>query len=292
MTRRLPIFLGLVGALALTSSAEAGRGHFSGGVHFGGGSHGWSGGSRGWSGGVHVSSGWHFSRPTWQPRAWNVTGHVYVGSYYYPRPYYYYYQPTYVPSYYSGSYYPVETTTAVAAPGVLAVAQPELPKFGMGLFAGGVQVADIKDSSDVGVLGRLRLTPGLLVEGELGKTSYENDLRVDRRLGASLVYEIGAYNKLAPYVLAGMGVQQAQVNGDYNTTQDFGEIGIGIRYAVTPHFHLTADVRAGSRATVSNDQGYTPVPDGTAGKIITPPTSESGDNEEYTRARLSAILYF
>src|SRR4051794_28509617 len=91
MTRRLPILLGLVGALALTSSAEAGRGHFSGGVHFGG-------GARGWSGGVRVSSGWHFSRPTWRPRAWNVTGHVYVGSYYYPRPYYYYYQPTYVPS--------------------------------------------------------------------------------------------------------------------------------------------------------------------------------------------------
>ena len=280
MTRRLPLLLGLVGALALTSSAaEAGRGHFSFSAR----------GHAGWSGGVHVSSGWHWSRPAWRSPSWGVRGHIYVGSYYYPRPYYYYYSPTYVPSYYSGSYYPVQTTTTVAAPGVVAVARPELPKFGMGLFAGGVNVADVKDSSDVGVLGRLRLTPGLLVEGELGKTSYENDLRVDRRLGASLIYEIGAYNAFAPYVLAGMGVQQAQVNGDYNTTQDFGEIGIGIRYAITPHFHLTADVRAGSRATVQNDASV--VPDGTMARV-TPPTSDSGESEEYTRARLAAILFF
>ena len=288
MTRRLPILLGLAGALALTStstSAEAGRAHFSGGFHFSGGG--------GWRGGVHVSSGWHWSRPAWHPTSWGVRGHIYVGSYYYPRPYYYYYEPTYVPSYYSGSYYPV--TAAPAAPGVVAavVAQPELPKFGMGVFAGGVQVQDVMDSSDVGVLGRVRLgNGGLLLEGELGKTSYENDLRVDRRLGASLVYEIGAYNRFAPYLLAGLGVQQAQVAGDYNTTQDFGEVGIGLRYAITPHFHLTADIRAGSRATVQNDAGM-PIPDGsTARTVPTPPTSASGDSEEYTRARLAAVLYF
>ncbi|HSN27785.1 MAG TPA: outer membrane beta-barrel protein, partial [Kofleriaceae bacterium] len=210
-----------------------------------------------------------------------------------------YYYPEYVPSYYSASYYPVEASggpsmTAVYAP------RPELPKLGVGLFAGGVSTQDSAgnsqhDSSDVGILGRLRLgNGGLLVEGELGKTSYDvngtSNVRVDRRLGGSLIYEIGAYNALAPYVLGGIGVQQASVNGDYSTTQDFAEVGVGLRWAVTPHFHLTADIRAGSRSTVANDT----MPASTLGtaRSIAPPTTDSGNSEDYTRARLAAILYF
>jgi len=303
VNRRLPA---LAFALAFASSvgaAEAGHAHFSGGVHFGGGAH-FGGG--GWSGGVHVSGGssFHWSQPayhrTWGP-TWGVRGHVYVGGYYpyYYRPYYYYYYPQYVPSYYSASYYPVEASGGPSMQETY-VPRPELPKLGVGLFAGGVSTQDsagnsVHDSSDVGILGRLRLgNGGLLVEGELGKTSYDVDgatnVRVDRRLGGSLIYEIGAYNALAPYVLGGIGVQQASVGGDYSTTQDFAEIGVGLRWAITPHFHLTADIRAGSRSTVSNDT----MPAATLGtaRSVAPPTSDSGDSEDYTRARLAAILYF
>src|SRR5262249_3680602 len=116
-----------------------------------------------------------------------------------------------------------------------------------------------------------------------------DNLRVDRRLGVSLLYEIGARNRFAPYVLVGTGVQQAQVNGDYSTTQDYGELGAGIRFAVTPNFHLTFDVRAGSRQSVSNDQT---MPVAGVARTITPPTSDSGNGEDYTRGRLAAILYF
>ena len=110
----------------------------------------------------------------------------------------------------------------------------------------------------MGLIARFRLTPGLVIEGELGKMSYDvngtDDLRVDRRLGASLLYEIGAYNKWAPYLLAGIGVQQADVgDGYYTTTQDFAEIGVGIRWAVSPKFHLAFDLRAGTRGTVASD---------------------------------------
>jgi Outer membrane protein beta-barrel domain len=299
VTRRLPA---LAFALAFATSigaAEAGHAHFSGGVHFGGGAH-FGGG--GWSGGVHVSGGtsFHWSRPAYQPHYWGVRGHVSVGGYY-PysyRPYYYYYYPQYVPSYYGASYYPVE---AAAGPSVTAayIPRPELPKLGIGLFAGGVSTSDVNgntqhDSSDVGVLGRLRLgNGGLLVEGELGKTSYDvagaSNVRVDRRLGGSLIYEFGAYNALAPYILGGIGVQQASVDGDYSTTQDFAEVGVGLRWAVSPHFHLTADIRAGSRSTVASDDMATL---GTASRSIAPPTQDSGDTEDYTRARLAAILYF
>lgn len=293
MNRRLPLFLG---ALALASTfvgvdvAEAGRArvHFSGSVR--------------WSGGVSVGSSYRFARPAWRPHRWHTGGSIYVGPRYtyYPRPYYVYY-PTYVPSYYyTTSYYPV-APAPVSAPGVVAVAEPRpaLPKFGIGLFAGGSSVeaqdgGSMHESDDIGLLGRFRLTPGLILEGEIGKTSYDDgnydNVRVDRRLGASLLYEIGAHNRFAPYVLAGIGAQQADVAGTYETTQDFVEIGVGLRWAVSRKVHLAFDVRAGSRATVSDN--VETMPAGTTARTITPPPASSDESEEYTRARLSGILYF
>jgi hypothetical protein len=283
-----------VGTLTQSETADAGRYRFSGGgrVH-----------ARVYSPSVSVRYSRPSYRPYYSPRySYGVSGRIYVGprySYYpryytpYPR-YYYYYQP--VPSYYGvysqPTYYPVQpaATTAVVAP----APRPELPRFGIGLFAGGASVEgtdgfEAKESSDIGLLGRFRLTPGLLIEGEVGKQSYENDLRVDRRMGASLVYEIGAYNKLAPYVLAGLGVQQAEVDGQFETRQNFGELGIGLRYAATPHFHLLFDVRAGSRSTADSDDSR----NGDAvTREISPPTEVSNDAENYTRARFAAVLYF
>jgi hypothetical protein len=291
---RLPLLLGALVASSLgvsgVAEAQRARVHFSGGVR--------------WSGGVNVTSGsWHYARPAWRPSRWHVSGSIYVGPTYryYPRPYYVYY-PAYVPSYYeSTTYYPVQP--AVAAPGVVAVAAPErpLPRLGVGLFAGGSAVESqtgdsTHESDDLGLLARFRLTPGLIIEGELGKMSYDVDgvdnARVDRRLGASLLYEIGARNRWAPYLLAGMGVQQAEVGGQFTTTQDYGEIGAGLRFAVTEKFHLAFELRAGSRATVSSDDMVTTAPEGTAPRVITPPSESSDETEEYTRARLNAILYF
>jgi hypothetical protein len=282
----------LAGSSELAEAGRRGGFRFSGGIRV--------------SGGVSVGSSWHFARPAWRPHRWSTGGTIYIGPRYtyYPRPYYVYY-PTYVPSYYhTQSYYPV---APVSAPGVVAVAparQP-LPRLGIGLFAGGSQVeaqdgGSMHDSDDVGLLARFRLTPGLLLEGELGRTSYDDgdfdNVRVDRRLGASLIYEIGAYNRWAPYVVAGLGVQQADVAGVYETTQNFAEIGLGLRWAVSRQFHLALDVRAGSRNTVS-ESGDERVPlntdqTGIMARTIAPPSESSDDSEEYTRARLSAIMYF
>jgi hypothetical protein len=85
-------------------------------------------------------------------------------------------------------------------------------------------------------------------------------------------------------------VQQADVAGNYSTTQDFAEIGVGLRLALSRSFHIALDVRAGSRSTVASDMLSTPP--GTAARTIAPPTVDSGQSEDYTRARLSAILYF
>ena len=295
MNRRFALVFGLglstLATVAHVESAEAGRYRFGGGgharVHV-----------RAPSVGVSVG----YSRaPSYYPRrSWSVGGRVHIGPSYYPR--YRYYRPYYhynyyypVPSYYGyyeQNYYPVAPAAAPApapAGAVSAPVQRPLPRFGIGLFAGGVSVEDVEQSSDVGVLGRFRLTQGLLIEGEVGKTSYVDDLRVDRRLGASLVYEIGARNRLAPYVLAGLGVQQAEVGGEFTTTQNFAELGVGLRFAVTPNLHLLLDVRGGSRASVAGDR-VTPLD--TAARVVSPPSVDSDESEEYTRARLSAALYF
>ena len=276
----LVVILGLA-TLSEVGTAEAGRVRFSGGARFSG----------RWHGGVSV----RFGRPAWRPRRW-FGGSVWIGGgYYYPRPYYYYYpyypQPEYVPSYYGGaSYYPVQPS---AAPGVVvaAPARRPLPVFGIGIAAGGSSVQDQQESSDLSALVRLRLTPGLLLEGEIGKTSFKDDLRVDRRIGGTLLWEIGAYNTLAPYLLAGGGVQQAEVGDSFTTTQEFGEIGVGLRWALSRNLHLTVDVRAGRRKAIDTDDQ----PDvllSSAARSIAPPSSPADDTEDFTRARLAAILYF
>ncbi len=295
--RPLTIAIGaLVASTTLVGSAEAGRFHGGGGFHASGhASVRWGGG-----GGISVHSGISYSRPSYAPRRWGVSGHIYVGPTYSYRPYYYgYYDYGYVPSYYGSSYYPVQAAPVEAGPSATVVmpveARPELPRFGIGLFAGGASNnndsgVDNAQSSDVGILGRFRLTEGLIVEGELGKTSYQQNLRVDKRLGASLVYEFGAYNRLAPFVLGGLGVQESDTNGgSYNAKQNFAEVGGGLRYAITPHFHITADLRIGERDTTSSDMATS----GTIARTVAPPTADApSTTENYTRGRLAAILYF
>jgi hypothetical protein len=274
---------GVIGAAALLQggTAEAGHVRFSGGARF-------SGHVRG---GVSVRFARPAFRPHWRPRVW-VGGSVWVGGYYYPRPYYYYYYPEYVPSYYGNSYYPVAPGTS-AAPGVVAAApppRPSLPTLGIGVFAGGTNVQDREDSTDLGAMVRLRLGTGLLVEGELAKTTFKDNVRVDRRIGGSLLYEFGAYNSLAPYVLAGGGVNQADVDGSFNTTQNFGEVGVGLRWALSRSLHLTFDIRAGRRKTIDSNQ---PDTISNAVRSIAPPSGgTNNDTEDYTRGRLAAVLNF
>lgn len=183
-----------------------------------------------------------------------------------------------------GSYYPVvpaESSTAI----YVAPSRPRLPRWGVGLAAGGVDVQGQDAGDDLALVGRMRLTPGLLLEGEVGKNELADGMRVDRRLGASLIYEFGAYRRWAPYAVGGMGVSQVDVgDGAYETSQNFAEVGVGLRLAVTPKIHIAADVRAGARTATEEAQ-----PIEAQYRMITP---EEDESEEYTRARLSAVLYF
>jgi hypothetical protein len=255
-------------------------------VRIGGGSHIRVGG--GWhvrTPRVHWRPRWHYARPAYRV---HIGGAIWLGGGYYTRPYaapppppaYCDCGPSTVPSYYPVS--PGPATYAAAAPA------PRLPTFGIGLFAGGVDVEGDHVGEDYGVIGRLRLSRGLLVEGEVGKNELEDGARVDRRLGGGLVWEMSPFNRWSPYLLGSLGVTQVDVgDGDFSTTQSFGELGIGLRWAISPSLHLAADVRAGSRQNV-DEEGTRPSVG--IGRAVAPPAGDEG--EQYTRARLSAILYF
>lgn len=188
--------------------------------------------------------------------------------------------PSYYPGYYSqpGGYYSGTATSA-------AQSEPaELPRFAIGGYAGGYDV-DGQNGNDVGFLVRLRLTDGLLVEGELGQSELEDQYGdPDSRAGASLIYEFGARNDWAPYLVAGAGATRSDATDE---SLGFGEFGVGLRWALTDHLHLAFDIRAGAQEL---SEFYSAQPDAAARVIL--PTEDDEETQNYTRGRLSAMLYF
>lgn len=280
-------------AFAGTASAGGFHVHIGGGAHFSGGAHwggGWSGGYRG----PHVHWGYHPSTTvTVRGGIW-VGGGSYWGGYYNP-----YYYPTYYaqpptcecgPNYYPPVYPAPSSYSTMAAP---APQPPAMPTFGVGLFAGGTTTStsggDVS-GDDVGLFANLRISRGLLIQGEMGKTTLADSQRVDKRFEGALVWEIGAENSWAPYLLGGLGVESADTS-DTSATQNFAELGVGLRWALSRNIHITADIRAGSRSTMSDSQTGAPGPARTL-STVAPPPADSGQNEDFTRVRLGAMLYF
>jgi hypothetical protein len=246
----------------------------------------------------------HTPRVYWRPRYTyarpayrvHIGGSIWVGGgYYYPR----YASPppaTYCdcgPSTVPAYYHPVQPAPATYA--TYAEPAPQLPRWGLGVFAGGVNVEGEPEGSDLGLIARLRLTPGLLIEGEIAKTELEDGMRVDRRLGAGLVWEIAKYNKLTPYLVGSVGVTQVDVDNQWESSQSYGELGVGLRYAITPRFHIIGDIRAGSREMIDgDDRNDDPsLSSGGGGNLTTRalvPTDDEG--EEFSRARIGLLAYF
>ena len=157
-----------------------------------------------------------------------------------------------------------------------------VPVFGLGVFGGGVDVERGEHGEELGLFARLRVSHHLRLEGELAKTEHDNGMRIDRRMGAALLYDFAPYARLSPYILGGMGVGRAEMdNGRYGAKQGYGELGIGLEWRLTRHFSLLADLRAGARETR---------PDDDAVMLQTAPTRE--DEENYTRGRIGALLFF
>ncbi|WP_428269840.1 hypothetical protein [Haliangium sp.] len=172
-----------------------------------------------------------------------------------------------------------------AAPVTVAAPAPvpaPLPRLGIGAFVGSVDVDDRVEGSEAGIIGRLRLTRRLYLEGEVARTELA-DTRVDRRLGGALLFDFSPRSRFSFNLLGGAGVTQSEVGGVFTTEQTYGELGLGLTYRPTRHFHLTADVRAGARQAAADS------PDSDALKLVAPSDQE---DEPFTRGRLSAIVYF
>jgi hypothetical protein len=192
--------------------------------------------------------------------------------------------PNAVPSYYPGYYSQPQQGYYTNTAAVVSNEPAELPRFAIGGYAGGYDV-DSESGSDVGFLIRLRLTEGLLVEGELGESELEHQYGdPDSRVGASLIYEIGARNTWAPYLVAGGGATQSSYTDE---SLGFGELGVGLRWALTDHLHLAFDIRAGAQER----SAYSGLADGAAARVILP-SADDEETQNYTRGRLSAMLYF
>ena len=269
----------LVAPLFVSSPADAGvRIHIGGGVRVSG--HVRVGGPR-----VHA----RVHRPhvvRYHPRRLRIGGSIYFGGGAYfgtrfaeppPPPCDCDGGPSMAPAYYPG----VQTPAAVYV-------APALPRFGLGVAAGQLETKGGVAGSDLALLAHLRLTRSgsLELEGEVAKTALQDSTRIDRRIGGALIWNLTPRNRLVPYLLGGMGVTQVDMADDWTTDQKYGELGVGLTYKVSPRLQIGADFRAGSRTDIEH-RGRMPT-DGLA-REIAPPANEP---EQYTRGRLSAMLYF
>ena len=92
----------------------------------------------------------------------------------------------------------------------MVVAPAPLSRWGLGVFAGSVHIDDQEAGSDLGLVGRYRLSPNWSIEGELAKTKSTNGSRVDRRVGGALVWTLPVGRKLRPSLLVGAGYGQSE----------------------------------------------------------------------------------
>ena len=221
-----------------------------------------------------------------------VGGHIWLGGgYYYDRPFA---QPPPPPPVESCNcepqyYGPIAPAPATYVSAPVVVENP-LPRWGFGVFMGGVSVEGQHEGEDVGLVGQFRLTRGLILEGEYAKNTLEDGGRVDRRMMAGLTYELGAERRLAPYLTAGLGTSQVEVDGGWKDNQALGEVGAGLRWRLSPRLALFGDMRLGSRETMNADEptrGDGGIPTDASARALVPDAEES-----YSRVRLGALLTF
>ncbi len=165
------------------------------------------------------------------------------------------------------------------------IVQPRAPmsRWGLGAFAGSVHIDDQEAGSDLGLVGRYRLSRSWSLEGEVAKTKSTGGARVDRRVGGAVIWNLPLGRKLKPSLLLGAGYGQSELgHGEFHAEQGYGEVGFGLSYRLTKRFRIMADVRTGTRSSGDEDVMYV-----AKGGVV-----EFDQDEDYSRARLGGIFYF
>lgn len=278
----------LIAGVAVTASAQAASADIR--VHIGGGAR------------VHIGGGpvrAHWVRPwrqVYHPRpVIRIGGSIWLGGGYYSQPFA---QPPPPPPPPAEScnceapnaYYPIApapVTYAVAAP--VEVVERPLPRWGLGAYLGGVSVDGEHEGKDVGLVGQLRLTRGLIAEAEIAKNELADGVRTDRRFMAGLQYELSPRNKLSPYAAAAIGVTQVEIgDNEWQDNQSVAEIGGGLRLRLGDRLQVFGDFRFGQRQMI-DDGKDTPIATdvGTTARAAMP-----ADEERITRVRFGGMLMF
>ncbi len=159
-----------------------------------------------------------------------------------------------------------------------AEAPKPLPAFGFGAFAGGAGFGEDREAAELGLLARYRLTESLKLEGELSSGHTETGDRIDRHIGAALLFDTLPRSTLSPYFLAGMGATHAQAHGGAEEAGfAYGEVGAGLTYRFTDSLSVIADLRVGLRRTAEE---------------ALKASSSFAPEEDFARARLGGLYYF
>ena len=157
-------------------------------------------------------------------------------------------------------------------------------RWALGAFAGMMDTEGMESGSDLGLMGQYRFSRAFALELEVAKSKQADGGRVDRRLGAALLYDLRLGRKLSPFLLAGAGYGQSEIaTGEFHAQQGYGELGAGLRLRVSERVQLVADLRAGRRSS-KDDQVY-------ISKTQTMGASLA-KNEDYTRIRVGGLLTF
>jgi hypothetical protein len=169
---------------------------------------------------------------------------------------------------------PSSRPVMVAAPPVYV---PPLPRLGIGVYAGSVDIDGRTQGGELGLFGRLRLTEKLYVEAEVAQAEMTNS-HIDNRAGASLLFDFSPRSRFSLNVLGGLGLTQTE-SSDAFEDKSYGELGLGLTYRPTQRFQIAADIRAGARSPVEQE-------------FETSEGSADIEEESFYRSRLSAMVFF
>ncbi len=199
-------------------------------------------------------------------------------------------QPAY-PAY--PEYYAPPPPQAVAMP----APPPRRPMFGIGLVASAIDINDgALEGEGGGLIGRLRLAPRWQLELQISQDRFHDNPRVDSRIGAAALIDLGRPGGLTPYLVLGVGLNVIQPFGDENQDhvdpdtlphQAYVEAGVGLELELTRHWTISGDVRLQARQLEEREESGTARLTGPAALVPGEP-----EEEDAAEARVNLILYF
>jgi hypothetical protein len=166
------------------------------------------------------------------------------------------------------------------------------PRLAIGIAKSNVELDHGKESEHRSLLARVVMRRGLEVEIELAKLEVEHQ---DARTAGISVMRVFGKRALHPYIIAGLGGGRLDVHGKANSRYDeeprvhYAELGGGLMIR-RRHLALGVDIRRGVRS-IEGLHDPAPVPPSSTTRMTTP-DDKMADPDHYTRARLTALMYF